>query len=187
MQNRALRHLRSFLAAAIVFGASASTATAQQQDGFFVEPDARSVWLLDEPALVVGLRLGSARSHGFGFDLGFDSLIGSASRNPGPFAGDAIRRLGRLSLALRYGGEFTERFRFDLGGSVAAGFADAEVCGGTDVCAGTSGYLGAGPEAGATFLVGEEFGVRLNAGYVWSSPLSELGGPSVGLGVRFWP
>jgi hypothetical protein len=142
MKNIALV-LRCIAMAIIALVGSTAEGSAQEQGGFFVESEVRAMQLLDETAPVVGLRIGHARPNGLGFDLGVSALVGSPSRNPGPFRGDTIQRLGRLFLALRYDGVFTDRLRFDLGGVVGLGYADAEICEGTDVCVLSSGYVGA--------------------------------------------
>ena len=182
--------VRSILLLAFLLGLFVQTVTAQSRSGFFLEPQTQAVWLLDEPALLAGLRLGQERRTGLSYDFGFDALIGSTTTDAsGPYRGDYVRRLGHASFALRYNSTLSELLRYDLGASVAAGLADAESCGGTDVCTGGGLYLGAGPEGGLTLMVAHGLGVRISAGY--SANAFVLGpsgsGLSLGFGVRLLP
>ena len=92
-----------------------SETAAQHRRGLFVEPRVQTTQWLGEQALLVGVRVGPDRAEGVSFDVGLDPLATSVFRNPGPYLGDEISRLGRLSGALRYNGSLVGPLRYDVG------------------------------------------------------------------------
>lgn len=164
---------------------------AQQRRGLFVGPRAQTTQLLGDPALLVGVRVGPHRAEGVSFDLGFDLLATPVSRNPGPYFGDEISRLGRLSVGLRYNGGLVGPLRYDVGGTASAGLYSGTFCGGTDSCAGAGPgpYLGARPEVGVRLAFSDRLALRLSGGYAihWLLVGPEMNGMVIGLGVRVSP
>ena len=181
---------RSTFLIAILLSFAASSATAQDRSQFFLEPHGQALWLLNEPAYLVGLRIGKVRADGFSLYFGVSALAKSTSSSaPGPGAGNAVRWLGRLSSSIRHSVAPSERFTLDAGAVFAVGLGDAYHCGGTDACVGGALYFEAGPEVGATVNVASRLGVRFSAGYALNAfILGPSGGSrSLGIGLRFLP
>jgi hypothetical protein len=146
--------------------------------------------LLGEQAVLVGARLGLNRVSGASFDVGVDLLASPVSRNPGPYVGDKISRLGRLAGAIRYNGSLVGPLRYDVGATLAAGLFSGTFCGGTDACAGGDPglYLGVTPDAGVGLSLSDRLGVRVSGGYAvhrFHQIGPDTNGVAVGLGVRF--
>jgi len=184
---------RGILLGLLVAGACVcvSETAAQLGRGLFVEPRVQTTQLLDDQAVLVGIRVGIARTAGLSGDVGLDLLSQAVSRNPGPFFGDEISRLGRVAGALRYSGSLVGPLRYDVGTTLAAGLFSGSFCGGTDACTGGDPglCLGIGPEVGLGLSLSDRLGVRIRGGYAvhqfQAGP--EPRGVTIGAGLRIVP
>ena len=186
-------NIRRILVGLLVSGACVcvSETAAQPGRGLFVEPRVQTTQLLDDQAVLVGIRAGIARTAGLSVEVGLDLLPRAVARNPGPFFGDEISRLGRLSGALRYNGSLVGPLRYDVGTTLAAGLFSGSFCGGTDACTGGDPglYLGIGPEVGLGLSLSDRLGLRISGGYAVHQfePGPEPRGLTIGAGLRIVP
>lgn len=98
-------NIRRILVGLLVAGACVcvSETAAQSRHGLHVEPRTQTTQLLDDRAVLVGIRAGIARTAGLSFDAGLDLLTRRVSRNPGLYLGIGPEVGVGLSLSDRLG------------------------------------------------------------------------------------
>lgn len=184
-----MTRLAPSIIAILLFALVVPASVAQPHEGFFIEPEVRTMQLLGGSVPLVGLRLGSNHSNGLAYDVGVNFLVGSVSTNP-PWrfaGGDAVDGLRMASGGLRYAGSLTEAIRYELGGFVMAGYGTGSFCGQTDSFVSPSSYMGAGPQVGISFALRRWVGITIGGSYPFGVHQDEMeaSGPSVSFGIRF--
>lgn len=184
------RSWRSYLGIVIVAGLVCLVSlprAAQSQADVFVEPFATVTRLFGDATGFVGVRAGVISRSGFSADIGLDVLTHSVYRNPGPYVGDQITAMTRLSLGLHYSLRVVQDLRVSVGGASSVGFAQGQFCGGTDVCTSPELYSSIGPELGLRQQITPWLSVFLRGGYRWHKFESIEPAPAIGGGVQLWP
>lgn len=160
---------------------------AHAQAEVFVEPSVSVTRIFGDQTGFIGVRAGMASENGFSADIGFEVLTHSVHRNPGPYVGDQITAMMRLSLGLHYSLRVVQDLRVSVGGASSVGFAQGQFCGGTDVCTSPELYSSIGPELGLRQQITPWLSVFLRGGYRWHKFESIEPAPAIGGGVQLWP
>ena len=162
--------------------------SAQLPNGFFVEPKVQTTQLLNDQTLFVGISAGDTFEERFSFEIGLSFLTIPVHRNPGPYFGDKIDGLNRLSLGLRYRGPLPAGFCYEIGGLGTIGALNGNFCGGTDSCVG-GGFVtyGGGPELGLKKVMRGWLSIYFRTGYTWREIDLLANGMRFEIGVRLSP
>lgn len=176
---------------ALLVSLFAGPVQAQRGEDVFLEPDVRATQFFDESAIFTGLRLGGGFDGSkFSYDFGLDVLTGSSlSGGGGTQTPVTVRRLGRISVAIRYNSLLMRGLHYDIGAALKTGLSEGEVRQTRDVRSTPGPYLGMRPEVGVLLGILDELGIRFNAGYSLGAFINAAGnrGISLGAGLRIQP